>query len=293
MLNGVALQDLDSIVSATGSLATRRAGLAIDNARFFDLLGCAGYAVVTTDIPIGYARVDRTGHQNAIDLRHGRISNLEVLLLQRTRLLALLDVVAPSFIDDEHRGYLDDALADLRSIAGATDHPKLVWTHLLSPHLPPLFGPTPPTHSLSVSYYDDDPVLHGGSLVSFAAGYEANLRALTDRLVPTIDAIIASDPAAIVVIFSDHGPAVGFKDLAPTPEATRLRFANFIAVRNLDLPSPSTPLVLGAAILSAVGIPTAPPAGADGAWIVTPVAGRLTFTPVPAPSPAFASETGY
>jgi hypothetical protein len=292
MLNGVTLQTLDSIVSAKGSLATSRAGLAIDNARFFDLLGCAGYSVVTTDMPIGYARVDRTGHQNDLDLRHGRISNLEVLLLQRTRLLALLDFVAPSFIDDEHRGYLNDALADLRSIAGSSDHPKLVWTHLLSPHLPPLFGPTPPTHSLSFSYYDDNPIIHGSNLASFVAGYETNLRAITERLVPTIDAIIASDPSAIVVVFSDHGPAVGYNDFAPTPETTRLRFANFIAVRNLDLPSPSTPLVLEAAILSAAGIPTAPPDGADGAWIVTPVADRLTFTPVPVPNPAFTSETG-
>mgnify|MGYP001027009528 FL=1 len=86
--------------------------------------------------------------------------------------------------------------------------PKFVFTHLLIPHPPFIFaegGPITPDEF----YILADGERLGASAEAYQKGYNAQLQYTNNRILSTVDAILASsDQPPIIIIQADHGPGL-------------------------------------------------------------------------------------
>ena len=97
-----------------------------------------------------------------------------------------------------------DHLAEIPNISG----PKFVFSHIISPHSPYLFGP----NGEHVNY--PRPVTLSERYVSPGSEsweqYRDQLQYINTKIIETIDAIMASsDETPIIILQSDHGPPTG------------------------------------------------------------------------------------
>jgi hypothetical protein len=171
-------------------------------------------------------------------------------------------------------------------------HPKpiVAWIHLLNPHGPPVWQadgrPSDPMAvPLSQSFWTD--VAAPGQATQYSAGYRANLAGFQPRFLATLDALIAADPEAVIIVFSDHGSGSHYDLRAASGNDLTERFATLFAARTPGQPglyqSPVTPLKIFPPLFNAyLGLSIPPVADADGAW-AGPFAGAsgLQYQPVP------------
>lgn len=197
-----------------------------------DLLHCAGYTTVATAMP--YRDIEMSNADRY--LGNGLITNYEISLLQSTRLAAILDIVAPGFIYEQHRQRLEGALDDLVSVAAEpTSSPRFVWTHLISPHPPFVYTPdgdvpaepTPQRELGNRPEHDDDV-----DPAWFADRYIGNVVHISKLVRSAVEQIIASDPNAVIVVWSDHGSNMHYDLADDGPENDYAeRYGNLFAVR--------------------------------------------------------------
>ena len=112
----------------------------------------------------------------------------------------------------------------LKCVAEKNDLPQFIYAHFLLPHHPYLFDST-------------------GHFVSFNAAtmnreeaYLSYLKYANGKITDLVSKMIKADPAAIIVIMSDHG----YRDMVYTLGAKPYYFDNICAIRNISLPASST-----------------------------------------------------
>ncbi|HEX5579746.1 MAG TPA: hypothetical protein VFY43_08785, partial [Candidatus Limnocylindria bacterium] len=129
----------------------------------------------------------------------GQLNEFEVSLLGNSALAPLLRGWVVTQQDDRLRA----AIAKLEDLA-RRDVPQVVLAHLLAPHPPFLLRPAPecwPECGLFAAT--------GLTFTNDRAAYSAAVRQQLDYINPlvleAIDHVIAADPDACVIVFSDHG----------------------------------------------------------------------------------------
>jgi hypothetical protein len=129
------------------------------------------------------------------------LTEFEALLLNETALRFFLEantslgtdlsevIHEPSKLVHYNRvNFTLDSLPTLSSLPG----PKLIFTHIVAPHRPHVFGP-------NGEFLADQPDLG-------VPGYRKQVVYLNKRLIPIIEALLAdSDPEPIIIIQGDHG----------------------------------------------------------------------------------------
>jgi hypothetical protein len=186
----------------------RRLMLAIDAAPALKWLAGRGYTLISIAPPFVDAGI-RNVHE-FVDT--GQLNTFELQLLRNSTLAEAVKLLAPSFVPDQLRERIAAAFDRTADYARQSPSgPKLLFTHVMSPHPPFLYGRLdqelgppecfPATCGLWVT------VSHelGISPAAYAAAMGAQIAALNERILALADAIVSNDPQAVVILFSDHG----------------------------------------------------------------------------------------
>ncbi|HSG86020.1 MAG TPA: hypothetical protein VLA23_06745, partial [Candidatus Limnocylindrales bacterium] len=78
----------------------------------------------------------------------------------------------------------------------------------------------------------------GADRASYGEAYLGQSRHLEQLTVAAIDRILAADPGAVIVLFSDHGSGAGYTPTHPADTDLDERTANLVAVRTPGLLRP-------------------------------------------------------
>lgn len=138
----------------------------------------------------------------------GVVTDLEMMLLETTLAKAVWDV---KLFDNQFSAealtywkkramvlYDFEMLKDVHNIA----EPKFVFAHIVSPHLPFIFGP----HGEEIVPEEDPP-----DVVAYAKGYTDQVTFLNGQVLSTVKEIIQeSDRPPIIIIQGDHGPSKSY-----------------------------------------------------------------------------------
>jgi hypothetical protein len=155
---------------------------------------------VAVDPPIGFVTLGSGRH-----LTPGGPNDFEADLLGRSIIGTVVPDVGWAFLLSGLRGGLDSAL----DLATSTDDPR-VFAHLMVPHRPFLYGPdgsddVPRWCWPECQVFADSIQDLGITREQWKEGMTAQLDALHPRLLRAVDQILADEPDAVIVLFSDHG----------------------------------------------------------------------------------------
>lgn len=190
----------------------------------------AGYEYWVIDSPGGFVTFTAGNH-----IQHGAMNDLEEYMLATSALGPVVAAVWPTLPTDSQREHLDASLDSVVSLADPNAH-RLVLAHLFGAHLPFQWdaagNPRPvesfwPGISMFVWQLEDVPM----ELDEYAERQRGNLTSLNPKLLATVDQIVARDPGAVIVLFSDHGSRYAF-ELEDTEW-----YRNFLAARTPDHPN--------------------------------------------------------
>jgi hypothetical protein len=187
------------------------------------------------------------------------LDNFEVYLVTKTIIGPLLRTLAPTALYDQQRDRTRDSFATLARIASEpAPRPRFVFAHLMTPHPPFVFDrdggtpPLPPCYPGTCGILDPP-----RDLELYRSRYVDQLAYTNELVLAAVDAIIAAQSDAVVVLMSDHGSRLVFSDFA---ESTR----NLMAIRADRIQVPDTmtpislfPLLFNAYLGTALGLPAA------------------------------------
>ena len=164
----------------------------------------AGYEWDIIDSPAGHVTFSAGTH-----FQHGGVNTFEDNMLAESVLGPIVKAALPYLLTDSLRGHFDESVASLISLVDPSAH-RLVLAHLFQPHLPFLWGhnatPVPvPVYWPRVNIFAAQIETIRMSLVDYSAAMNEDLATLNPRLLDMVDAVVAKDPNAVVVLFSDHG----------------------------------------------------------------------------------------
>jgi hypothetical protein len=163
-----------------------------------------GYEIVTVPSPVE----ELTLYSADRVLDDGSITEFELSVLQAGITPLLLPDVQRTLVMDSLRGRVLDSLIKTVEVARTvSDRPRLVFTHVMSPHAPVLFDadgspvegwPCYPTCSAI-----DFGWRYGSAAIEPLAG---QIEYLDSRVVDTVKGIIDASPEPpVIIVFSDHG----------------------------------------------------------------------------------------
>lgn len=220
-LNGAYLQDLLPTIDPTSSDLRPLLNVFRQNRvfRFFSRQGYSLYAFET-----GFELADLRVSVDHFLAPHGWGNEFEALVLQMTPIPAMYSKIAGSdFLYDQHRKrirFVRDTFKEMASHPSAT--PRFVWTHMVIPHDPIIFGPNGESRQIQSRFiWGDAPPAHL-SWNEYTSIYGDQLVYLHAMVLDMLDTLLqsAAEPPLIVVM-SDHGPhnlphkqcAASFKNL--------------------------------------------------------------------------------
>jgi len=222
-------------VEAVDGLADPRDGFAAQNRQLTAAINTApvpalfdeaGYRTIAISSAYGEATVtsvDRVIHSGAMNL-------FEEQLLRYTTGGKWLFERWPSLVGDQHRQGILGVLAALRGVPADEAPPVFTTAHVFSPHAPFVFNADGTPRPLLDCYPEfcgiTTPELHrlGIDAEAYRAGLVGQIEYLNDQLLATVDAIVAEDPGAVIVLYSDHGARY---EEGPSDE----HFQTFLAAR--------------------------------------------------------------
>jgi hypothetical protein len=207
----------------------------INEGAFFSDIRGLGYEVIAVSPAFEHAALRQA--DRFIDT--GQLNEFEWELLQLSGLAPVLDVVQPTLLADQHRARVLATLEGAGAVARqAAQRPRLVFTHLLSPHSPQVFGAggePVEVRGIQVPFDDSDEYVVLGR-DEYARRLAGQLAYLNRRVLELLDTIVEADPRAVVVVFSDHGSGIReMADIGGTSDLD-LRTANLLAVRSPGRP---------------------------------------------------------
>ena len=165
-------------------------------------LSAAGYRRV--HIASGVVHTNFSGWDEVIDT--GQINEIEARLLRRSPFGSLLG----PWVRDQRADRLEASLDALVERAD-DDRQQVVLAHLMAPHPTFPFDPDGSEADLSCwserrcDLFEIRPEFLGLSADAYAAALSHTLDALNAKAVRAVDDILEADPAAIIIIMSDHG----------------------------------------------------------------------------------------
>ena len=189
----------------------------------------AGYEWDVIDSPAGHVTFS-AGHH----IQHGGVNTFEDNMLAESVFAPVVKAALPYLLTDSLRAHLEGSVDSLVSLADPDAH-RLVLAHLFQPHLPFLWDadgkPTKvPFFWPGVNIFAAQIETMGMTLPDYSAAMKGDLATLNPKLLAMVDAIVAKDPRAVVVLFSDHGSRYSL-DLKQTEW-----YHSFLAARTPDHP---------------------------------------------------------
>jgi hypothetical protein len=173
----------------------------------FDIARRNGY----TAVGIGAGFEEVAPRQADVYVDSGNLNEFEISLLTSTFSAAAVNAVAPDFGSSQLRERIHANLDSLPEIASTRGRPPaLVFAHVPAPHQPVVLGEggAPVVVPLEEGWFADSPTERGQDPAEFADRYRAQLPYLNERILETIDGILAaSETPPVIVLFADHGSA--------------------------------------------------------------------------------------
>ena len=201
LLNGAYIGELigDAAVPDTAPDQFRALTHQLNEAVMLELFRDRGYRIEA--IPPPFMSLGLRSADEYLD--SAQLTAFEYSVLENSFLSSLARPVVAEFAFDQQRDRFQAALHAVASAAGDGEH-KVLFAHIFSPpHAPLLFGANGehlappecvpsqcPLWEFPEDAWDDMP---------------DQVRYLNTRLLETVDAIIADDPDAAVILLSDHG----------------------------------------------------------------------------------------
>lgn len=189
------------------ALQNRRLTAAISDAPVPRLLDGAGYETVSIGSPYGEATltsVDRVVSTGALTL-------FEEQLVRYSAVGRWLIGLDPELVAGQHRLAVLEGVRRLGQVAEEGDGPRFVLAHLFSPHPPFVFARDGSHRPLAACYpwtcgmTTPEAGRLGMDLEEYGAGLVGQVEYLNGLLLDAVDRIVAADPDAVIVLFSDHG----------------------------------------------------------------------------------------
>lgn len=203
----------------------------INSGRVLEDVHRLGYEVIA--ISPGFEHVTLRRADRFIDT--GEPNEFEWAVLQTTSLGAVLERLQPSIAADAYRSRMIDAFRVTARLAmEAVDRPRLVLAHIAGPHSPLVFdrdGRPTDVRGLRLRF-DDAQERAALGWAEFSRRLGGQVQFVGDQTLKLVDTIVASDPGAVVVVFSDHGSGATDDPDTPGIEDGDLRTANLLAVRS-------------------------------------------------------------
>lgn len=164
----------------------------------------AGYEWDVIDSPAGHVTFSAGNH-----IQLGGVNTFEDNMLAESVFGPIVKATLPYLLTDSLRAHFEGSVDSLVSLADPDAH-RLVLAHLFQPHLPFLWDaegkPTKvPFFWPGVNIFAAQIETMGMTLPDYSAAMKGNLATLNPKLLAMVDAIVAKDPDAVVVLFSDHG----------------------------------------------------------------------------------------
>ncbi len=224
MLTGSYLDRLNGDPSATSQDDTARRTIHDNPA--FPLLRRAGYAV--TVVSSGYEHLGLRSADRFVDT--GQPNEFESVLARNIAATGLLKAVQPDAEFDAVRARTRGELAALLEIAADPDpQPRFVLAHLPSPHWPYVFTDTcQPANPIEGPV---EGIGRGGGDPETVAAVAAQTKCVDTMLAKTTADIVARDPDAVIIVFSDHGPDEHLDWWNPDDAGITERSSNLFAAR--------------------------------------------------------------
>lgn len=203
---------------------------AVNRNEAFDLLRRNGYRIVTVAPPWEDVAVRSAD----VYIDNGGINEFETSLVERTALDRVARIAAPDFLFQQERDRVTFALDQMGRIsAQPSAEPRLVFVHVVAPHMPAVFGPNgePVRMEYRQFFWVDSAPQRGMTRDEFLPLALGQVQYMSTAVVPALDALLANDPNAIVVVFGDHGSGAGM-DWSAVPDSDLAeRFGNLFAAR--------------------------------------------------------------
>ncbi len=196
----------------------------INEGRFFGDIRRLGYETIAL-FP-GFEHVALRQADRFIDT--GEINEFEWAVVRATSLGALIDAALPDLAADQHRSRVLGIFAAAERVAlEDSTRPRFVFAHVPAPHSPLVFGRdgSPwPMRGIATLYADNVDLAQLGR-AEYVRRLDGQIAFINTRTLDLTDRIIARDPGAVIVVFSDHGTGLSTVD-------ADLRTANLLAVRS-------------------------------------------------------------
>ena len=177
--------------------------------RVFQTLEKAGYQSI--HIFSGYGPVIEAAHSNISFEADFWLTHIEGLFLQGSGLMEILDAlhIQPKMLNaDAHRQRILFQLAQLDEVARQpSTTPKLVYTHIISPHPPFVFDSDGNPINWRGDFTLNDGDGYDGSDREYIDGYAAQLSYFNEKLIESITGILQNyEEPPVIILQADHGP---------------------------------------------------------------------------------------
>jgi hypothetical protein len=226
-----------------GPVDTTLLRAALEENPTWDLLRRLGYTTIA--IPSGWNHVP----ERSVDVYEdtGQLTELEYNLLRSTAIGSFLPDALDTAWRDAVRDRTTASVAALRAVSEASSpRPRAAFIHLPAPHPPFVLdsacGPQAPVDGWMGSLGRDQ---HAGTPATIRLEVEQTT-CVDTLLVQAMSDLVDSDPRAVVVVFSDHGPEEHLDWWNPDATGVAERTASYLAVRtpgHEGLLAPGTTLV--------------------------------------------------
>jgi hypothetical protein len=207
----------------------------INEGAFFSDIRDLGYEVVA--VSPAFEHVALRQADRFIDT--GQLNEFEWAVARETGLRPILDNLLPTLAADLHRARVLGAFTETEKIAlEAPTSPRFLFTHIPAPHAPQVFDAdgSPVEVRGFVLPYDDRSEVTELGWTEYVRRLGAQIAFVNTRSLSLVDRIVAADPAAVVVVFSDHGSDVRTDPADRRHSDADLRTANLLAVRSPGQP---------------------------------------------------------
>jgi hypothetical protein len=177
----------------------------ISDAPVLDELRDIGYEIVTSPSHASHVTLWTADRM----LPSAGLSDFEFRLLHDSEVDRVLSWVAPTFMWDASRNRVVKQFDQLREIADQqVDHPRLVFSHIISPHPPFTFeadgSDAPPVACYPLECEAGFVPPEAMSTEDYAARYVSQVEHVNRLTLSALDALL-QDPDAVIVLMSDHG----------------------------------------------------------------------------------------
>jgi len=165
----------------------------------------------------------------------GQLNEFEWAIGEMTGIGSLASIVLPNLAADERRSRLTDAFEVAQQEARRLrDGRTFLFVHVVAPHSPQVFGADGQPLELDgfVLPYADTAEIARFGIAEYRRRLAGQITFLEHRTLQLVDSVVANDPGAVVVVFSDHGSGAPPRRSSETYPYPELRTANLLAVRS-------------------------------------------------------------